>query len=155
MRRRGSFLMVLLVAMPLMLMGMSLAADYSRSVLVTRQLADTAEAAVMAGATGFSDTVPGTLDPDEAIARARAMVSQAELVRMLTVPNVKLDGVQMRNGNITIVVEMSAEVPMIIPSLFARMVGAEPLFITAGVVRDASVCQPTNPGGCTYPTNDY
>ena len=147
--------MVLLVAMPLMLMGMSLAADYSRSVLVTRQLADTAEAAVMAGATGFSDTVPGTLDPEEATARARDMVAQAESVRMLTVPNVKLDRVYLLNGSSTIVVEMSAEVPLIIPSLFARLVGAEPLVITSRVGRDASVCQPTNPGGCTYPTNDY
>lgn len=153
MSRRGGFLTVLLLALPLMLVALSLAFDYSRAIYVSRQLADTAEAVVMAGATGFSSSNPGTLDAFDARQRARDMYDQAERVGMLTAPNRKTPSIEIVNGNRTVMATLVADVELVIPSALMRMLNRPPLTTTAEVTRRASVCQPTNRGGCMYPVS--
>jgi uncharacterized membrane protein len=154
-RRGGGFLALLLVALPLMLFGLSLSFDYSRALFVNRQAADVAEVMAMAAATGFSITEPGELDPGEAVRRGNDMFNQALAVGMISRSGaVSNPRVTMLNGNRAVRAQTFVRVPLLFPSIVLSLLGQDPtrFSITTDVSRTASVCQEDNAAQtCLYP----
>lgn len=152
-RRGGGFLMLMLVAIPLMLFGVSLSADYGMALYYNRQASDVAENMSMAAGTAFSDTRQGQLDPSLVQQRAGDYYTRAQRLHMITTDNVSTPVVSTVNGNKTVEVRFTISTPMTIPSAILRMAGRPAMYLTTTVARSASICEPSNTVYCMYPVN--
>lgn len=75
--RGSASLFIVVVALPLALVGLSIASEWSTMILVRRQAAITAEAAASAAASAARTDGQGGFDVDEARRRAEAVLSKA------------------------------------------------------------------------------
>jgi len=158
-RRGGGFFLFITTLLPLTLLGVALVADYSRAVLVNRQVTNTADMVAMAAATAFNATGEGgTIDPEEARRRALEMLAQAKTVGMVsdsykvTMPR----GVQVSGDGSSVQVTLEFTVPefFIIGAVLAFVGGADGGTVVGTVTRGASICLPDAPptaAGCAYP----
>lgn len=159
MRRRrqrlsgSGFFMFLLVMLPFTLLGVALAADYSRALLAKRQAGNVADTVAMAAATSFAEGSQLTeLDPRQAEERAKDMFAQAVATGMLPKSlEASLTAVQVSSDrrNVSVTLKFS------VPELFvvrAIAPGAETQ-LSGQVTRQARVCIPeeTSDPGCAYP----
>jgi len=158
-RRGGGFFLFITTLLPLTLLGVALVADYSRAVLVNRQVSNTADMVAMAAATAFNSTDDGgAIDPEEARRRALEMLAQAKNVGMVSdsyqvnMPS----GVVVSSDGSSVQVTLEFTVPefFIIGAVLAFVGGGEGGTVVGTVTRGASICLPDAPptaAGCAYP----
>lgn len=158
--RGGGFLLFLAVLLPFTLIGVALAADYSRAILVGRYAINATDAIAMAAATAIDDTAGVSdlrLDEKEARTRANEMCGQIVAVGMLheqSCSSVKVDFV---NNGRTVQITLTYTVPEL---FVVRTITGQHITINGKVIRSAGVCDPdsadeldnaSTSAGCAYP----
>jgi len=166
-RRGGGLLLFLVALLPLTLIGVVLAVDYTQVLMAKRQATNTADVMAMAAATAlYRDTgAPGQdnldrIDPDEANRRAEELFQRAlqsgmlpENLRARWTPDFCYAGESDCLAEREVAVTVSYEVPrlfvvdLIVPGAQTSLAGS--------VRRSAKVCDPlrVSPSGpgCAYP----
>jgi len=155
-RQAGAFLLFMLLLLPMGLLALSLAGEYSATLRTHRQAVVTAEAAAMAAATATRADDPTQLDPGEAQRRAQRTLDEAIDVGMMS--EHRSTPTQLAAFNVdadlrVATVRLEFATPQLIITEVLTLGQASPE-LTGVVERQAEVCVPadeTDAVGCRYP----